>query len=382
MKTLTQKQLITDLDYFYTKLVEMHPDPFKYIKRGEILSYIEETKTASENLKLEEFGIRLMKLLARLNDGHTEVGASDDVLGILNYPFKFKYITDGYYVISASKEYRKYLGSKLLGINNKTISEIENLLGVIIPIENETSLKYYLPTKLVEPKLLNYFEITNGNNAEFTFQKDGKNFVVEVPALDYNTELIDIFSTIKGLELTLEKKENYWVKSMSKLDAAYLQYNDCKEREDYTMNQVVKDIESYNISNLIIDLRNNRGGDSDVLNPLLRYVKREQDNIRTFVLVGTDTYSSAIYNLIQLTRFKNITTLGDIPHGNPTHYGQVRSFELPHSKIKVFTSTRTFTFKEYRLGQVFKPSYIVKQIPEELFAGKDTQFSFLKRNLF
>ena len=148
------------------------------------------------------------------------------------------------------------------------------------------------------------------------------------------------------------------------------------------MNQVVKDIESYNISNLIIDLRNNRGGDSDVLNPLLRYVKREQDNIRTFVLVGTDTYSSAIYNLIQLTRFKNITTLGDIPHGNPTHYGQVRSFELPHSKIKVFTSTRTFTFKEYRLGQVFKPSYIVKQIPEELFAGKDTQFSFLKRNLF
>ena len=377
MKTLTQKQLVTDLDYFYSKLVKMHPNPFKYISRGEVLSYIEETKAVSENLKLEDFGIRLMKLLARLNDGHTEVGASDDVLGTLNYPFKFKYITDGYYVISASKEYKKYLGSKLLAINDKSINEIEDLLGAIVPIENETSLKYYLPTKLVEPKLLNYFEIANGNNAEFTFQKDGKDFVVEVLALDYNTELIDILSTVKELEVTLEKKETYWVESMSELDAIYLQYNDCEKREDYTMDQAIKDIESYNMSNLVIDLRNNKGGNSEVLNPLLRYIKKEQDRIRVFVLVGTDTYSSAIYNLIQLSRFKSVTTLGDIPHGNPTHYGQVESYDLPNSKLKIFCSTKTFTFKGYRLGETFKPNYVVKQIPEELFAGEDTQFRYL-----
>lgn len=381
MKTLTQKQLVTDLDYFYTKLVEMHPNPFKYITEGEILSHIEEIKATSGNLKLAEFGIRLMKLLARLNDGHTEIGASDDVLGTLNYPFKFKYITDGYYVIRASKEYKKHLGSKLLGINDKSMREIENLLGVIIPIENEISLRYYLPTKLVEPKVLNYFGIANGNSSEFVFQKEGKTSVVEVTALDYNTDLVDIRSTIKELDMTLDEKETYWVKSMPELGAVYLQYNDCEERGDYTMKQAVKDIESYNMSNLIIDLRNNKGGDSDVLNPLLSYIKREQNRIRVFVLVGADTYSSAVYNLIQLSKLKNVVSVGDIPHGNPTHYGQVRSFELSNSKITVFTSTRTFTFKGYKLGESFKPNHMVSQIPKELLIGKDTQFRYLHENL-
>lgn len=381
MKTLTQEQLVTDLDYFYNKLVEMHPNPFKYIKRGEFLSDIEEIKTIPGDIRTEEFGIRLMKLLARLNDGHTEIGASDDVLGTLNYPFKFKYITDGYYVIGASKEYEKYLGFKLLGINDKSISGIEDILGVIIPTENETSMKYYLPTKLVEPKILNYFGITNGNYAKFIFQKGRKNSVAEVLALDYNTELIDIFSTVKNLDKTLQKKETYWVESMTKLNAVYLQYNECEEKKGYTVSQVVRDIKASNMRNLIIDLRNNKGGDSDVLNPILSYIKSEQKRIRVFVLVGTDTYSSAVYNLIQLSKLKNVVSIGDIPHGNPTHYGQVRSFELPNSKIKVFISTRTFTFKGYGLGEPFKPTHKVSQIMDELLVGRDTQFRYLEENL-
>jgi len=128
MKILNKKQLKADLDYFSKKLIDMHPNPFKYIKKKEFLLYLEELKTSSEGLGLEKVGIELMKLLARLRDCHTELGASDDVLGTLNYPFKFKYITDGYYVISASQKYISYLGFELVGINNKSIREVEDLL--------------------------------------------------------------------------------------------------------------------------------------------------------------------------------------------------------------------------------------------------------------
>lgn len=381
MKTINKKQLSTDLDYFSRKLIEMHPNPFKYIKKKEFLSYVDELKTTFKGLGFEEVGIGLMKLTARLKDGHTELGVSGEVLGPLNYPFRFKYINNGYYVVSASEEYKQYLGFELLGINDKSISEIEDLLTTIIPIENETSMKYYLPTKLVEPKLLNYFKITNGNSAEFILQKDGKNSVVEVPALDYNTELFDILHTIKDLEMTLDQKDTYWVESMYGLDAVYLQYNTCEEREDYQMNQVVKEIESYNMSNLIIDLRNNKGGDSDVLDPLLDYIRKNKYEVKTFILVGSDTYSSAIINLLDLSKLHNTVSVGEIPHGNPTHYGQVRSFELPNSKLRIFTSTKIFTFKGYKLGESFKPDYIVPQIPKELFMGEDTQFRYLKQNL-
>ena len=113
----------------------------------------------------------------------------------------------------------------------------------------------------------------------------------------------------------------------------------------------------------------------------MNYVKRNRNEIKTFVLVGADTYSSAVYNLTQLSKLENVVSVGDIPHGNPTHYGQVRSFELPNSKITVFTSTRTFTFKGYKLGESFKPNHMVSQMPKELLTGKDAQFRYLEENL-
>jgi len=381
MKILNKKQLKADLDYFSKKLIDMHPNPFKYIKKKEFLLYLEELKTSSEGLGLEKVGIELMKLLARLRDCHTELGASDDVLGTLNYPFKFKYITDGYYVISASQKYISYLGFELVGINNKSIREVEDLLHAIIPIENEISLNYYLPTKLVEPKILNYFGVANGNDVEFVFQNGKEKITVKVTALDYKTELVDINDSVRELDETLYKKEIYWIKDIPELEVVYLQYNECEEREDYKMSQVVRDIKNFNREKLIIDLRNNKGGDSDVLNPLLNYIRKEQNKIEIFVLTGVDTYSSAIYNLVQLSRLKNVITLGDIPHGNPTHYGQVESFVLPNSKLRIFTSTRIFKFRGYKLGETFLPQYLVSHVSTELLNGKDMQFRYLQENL-
>jgi hypothetical protein len=147
------------------------------------------------------------------------------------------------------------------------------------------------------------------------------------------------------------------------------------------MSRVVRDIKSFNAKKLIIDLRNNKGGDSEVLDPLLDYIKKNGNEIKTFTLVGADTYSSAIINLLDLSKLPNTISVGEIPHGNPTHYGEVESFELPNSKLKIFTSTKIFTFKGYELGESFKPDYIVPHIPKELFRGKDTQFEYLRRNL-
>jgi len=250
-----------------------------------------------------------------------------------------------------------------------------------IPIENEISLNYYLPTKLVEPKILNYFGVANGNDVEFVFQNGKEKITVKVTALDYKTELVDINDSVRELDETLYKKEIYWIKDIPELEVVYLQYNECEEREDYKMSQVVRDIKNFNREKLIIDLRNNKGGDSDVLNPLLNYIRKEQNKIEIFVLTGVDTYSSAIYNLVQLSRLKNVITLGDIPHGNPTHYGQVESFVLPNSKLRIFTSTRIFKFRGYKLGETFLPQYLVSHVSTELLNGKDMQFRYLQENL-
>lgn len=116
------------------------------------------------------------------------------------------------------------------------------------------------------------------------------------------------------------------------------------------------------------------------MNPFIRYVKKNR-KIKIYVLVGVKTYSLAIYNLVQLSRLDNVVTLGEIPHGNPTHYGEVGSFTLPNSKLDVFTSTRVFTFNGYRLGESFKPDFLVHPVAQKLLKGKDSQFEYLIDNV-
>ncbi len=377
MKTINNTELKEDVEFLEKKLLEIHPNPFKYLKKEDFFAYTRELKNTKKTMSIYEFGMKLMILLARIRDGHIEMGYSDDVQGPLSCPVRFEYITDGYYVVGASKEYKELLGAKLLFINDYSMGEVEKMLLPIITIENEVSLRYYLAKKLEEPRVLNYFGVTNGDHYILELEKDSKVTTVEMTAIHHNdVNLIHINETIKELDWTLLKKDTYWIKDLPDLDAVYFQYNECEEIEGYKMSEVVGGIKRYNRKRLIIDLRDNIGGNSDVLNPLIRYIKKNK-GISVYVLVGVKTYSSAIYNLVQLSRLDNVVTLGEIPHGNPTHYGEPDGFRLPNSRIEVFSSTRTFTFKGYRLGESFKPNYLVSPVAHELLKGKDSQFKYL-----
>ncbi|MGI5898134.1 MAG: S41 family peptidase [Candidatus Dojkabacteria bacterium] len=381
MKTLNSIEVEEDIKFLKKKLVEKHPNPFRYLKKKDFFSYIEELKNTDKPMSLYEFGMKLSILLSRINDGHTGIGYSEDILGSLSFPIRVEYIADGYYVVHTTKKYLHLLGSKLLCISNFPMEEVEKLLSPIISIENEVSLQCYIPMNLFQPKILNYFGITEGNKCILTLEKDSKVTTVKMSAVHNSVNLIHINETIKELDWTLDKQEMYRIKDLPDLDTTYFQYNECEKREDYKMSEVVRDIKKYNRKNLIIDLRDNMGGDSDLLDPLTRYIKRNKNNIKVYVLVNVKTYSSAIYNLVQLAILKNVVTLGEIPHGNPTHYGQPRSFTLPNSKIQVFVSTKIFIFKNYKLGESFKPDIMVSPFPYELLNGKDTLFKYLIENI-
>jgi hypothetical protein len=61
---------------------------------------------------------------------------------------------------------------------------------------------------------------------------------------------------------------------------------------------------------------------------------------KLFVLIGRKTYSSAIMNAIELVKETNAITVGELTGGNINHYGEIKSFQLPFSKINISFSTR------------------------------------------
>ncbi|MCO5950940.1 hypothetical protein [Mucilaginibacter flavidus] len=59
-----------------------------------------------------------------------------------------------------------------------------------------------------------------------------------------------------------------------------------------------------------------------------------------YPLIGKQTFSSALMNAIDFKRNTNATLLGEATSGTVNHYGEVRGFRLPHTKIVIGYSTR------------------------------------------
>lgn len=375
MKTLSKDEIKVDIQILRKRLEEIHPNPYKYISKASFDSLLEKAIETSKDIK--DLGLSLMSILPRLKDGHTYLGLSDEVLGTENFMFKFHYFDKGYFLTESSEELSHYLGSELLSINKIPIKEIEKRVSIFIPQENETSIKYYLSSKIVEPHILEFVGIKTNDKIQLALNHRGKEESVAISPQDYSNKTLYLRDSLPNLEDTLIQKDTYWFKILPDLNAFYFQYNECKSNENLSIEKVTSEFKNSELKTFILDLRNNKGGDSDILKPLINYLKKHDRKYRKIVLTGSDTYSSAIINLLQFSSIPNTTSIGEIPHGNPTHYGEQESFSLPNSKLKICTSSKIFKFKGYKLGESFKPNYIINTDIKKLSKGIDTQIEFL-----
>jgi C-terminal processing protease CtpA/Prc len=89
---------------------------------------------------------------------------------------------------------------------------------------------------------------------------------------------------------------------------------------------------------VVLDLRYNGGGNESILQPFIDgMLSRPALNTEQtfFVLIGRETYSSALGNALTLKTRSNATFIGEPTGGKPNHYGEVRQFRLPNSRLIV-----------------------------------------------
>lgn len=379
MKKLSKELIQQDIKEFQEKLEKIHPNPYRCISKDDFKYLL--YKNIEDINTVKELGLNIMSVLAKLNDGHTYLEPSIDVLGKKNFIFGFRYFSNGYYLINSSKNLSKHLGYKLVGIDGFTVKDVEQKVKEFISQENKTSIHYYFSSIIREPFLLEYLCIKRKEYITLHFEREKKIVSVNMNPEDYVCKSVFLKDMVRDGDITLQERESYWYTCFEDLNAFYFQYNDCAQRDDLKISEIVRSIKDGNFQNIIIDLRNNRGGDSDVLKPLVRFLKESKGIYKVFVLVGIDTYSSGIINLLELCTIDDVVSIGEIPHGNPTHYGEVVSFVLSNSKLKVFLSSKIFRFKGYRLGESFKPTFVVNTKIQDILNGRDTQMEFVKESI-
>ncbi|WP_333861977.1 S41 family peptidase [Clostridium sp.] len=379
---------IKDLNYMQKAIPKKHVNPFFKINQEKFNSELTSLKNSVYKLNDDQILSGIYKIVASIGDTHTSLYKKTSII----YPIQFYYFKEGIYVVNTLPEYKQALYTKLVKINGVDIETIQKNILPLIVNENSALIKKYIPKYLTNVEILHGLNITSSvKNALFTFENSqGDNFNLNINSLN-NEDLHGKF-IIKGTfdtsyPLYMQKSNlNYWYKYIAAEKTLYFKYNKCQEDnnsktiEDFTTD-MLKFMGSHIVDKFVIDIRDNSGGSDKYITPIINWIKTKKINNKDhlFVIVGRTTFSSAILNAVTLRKETNATFIGEETSGKPNHYGSVKSFTLPNSKIEIQYSTQ-FNKISADNESTFIPDKIIEISIKDYLGKKDPILNYILKD--
>ncbi|MFC0515088.1 S41 family peptidase [Mucilaginibacter angelicae] len=276
--TYSPKQLQEDYSIFRKALETTYPSLYRFTDSLIMSKYLDDN---FKSLNQPESGADFYKLIAtscaRVNDEHLIATPSKDYYRSLEnthhyLPFSLKIIDRRFYVLTTAQSNSTMpVGSEIISINGRPIEEILNTLLSAIPSDgyiqtfNIRHLEDYSMTEEENLFDLNYpifIEDTDSYRIEFIDVADqSKKKMITIAGLDYKSYKKFFYSRTK-LEAPLAFR--YLKKDVAYLRiSSFLKWHRARFKQDfYTLyDSVFKELNVRHTKNLILDLRNNEGGD-------------------------------------------------------------------------------------------------------------------------
>lgn len=225
----------------------------------------------------------------------------------------------------------------------------------MISFENESFLKSQLPHYLSSAEVLYGLEILDETGrAELDLSREGgEKFRFVVPTVSIKefygiTE--DAHADFEKLPLYRRNAgRKYWSCLVEGTKTLYFNYSSCREMDDLTLADftegIIRMIEGGSVECLVIDLRNNLGGNSTLLEPFIGWLEK-CDKMKMegalYVIIGRDTFSSALLNAYAIINKTKAVLVGEPSGGKPNCYGEVESFKLDNSRVEICYSSKYY----------------------------------------
>jgi hypothetical protein len=304
----------------------------------------------------------LMRLVAMVGDGHTHLAIPPNFHG---FPLELYWFGNTLRVTRVSPAYRGLAGAKLTRIGDTDIRDAYKLVvGVIPQGENELWVRRMGPLYLVCAELLHGLGLLpTADTGKFTFEQDnGGAFEVRITPIlwrEWEADQAHWASPARSRPLyQLNRDKRLWFTYLKQEQTLFFKYDRAPGyREFYRVSrQLLEAVDTQQVKTLVIDLRNNGGGDLTKLKWLLlpdlvkrRYTKqcfpcpREIDHPRRlFIIIGRETYSAGMINAIELKEQAGAMLLGEPSGGRPNAYSEDTPIILPNSHLVAFVATRFY----------------------------------------
>jgi C-terminal processing protease CtpA/Prc len=263
-------QILEDIDYAEKYLIKFHPDPFRYISKDSLHAFVLKTKEQI-TVPLTEMQTRfyIKRIIAKIGCGHTDVAASKKytkAVKKLNRPILplNTFVVDSNKLIilnNLSKDSTIKPGDEILSIDHRPVKNILKTIYSVTTSDgyNETYKKQ--GTRYYWFKY--YYSFCYGFKPEYIVKLKHKNQSISSYTLAAISSLKDTVILPKKDSIAILRKTKTCSFSIINNDKsiALIDINSFKGKHWYHFfRKSFKDIKQKNIQHLVIDLRDNGGG--------------------------------------------------------------------------------------------------------------------------
>jgi hypothetical protein len=354
---MTAEKWREDLRFMAAEMRARHKNLFHATTRDEFEAAVNKLHERIPTLARHEIVVELMRLVASVGDGHTHMGMGQDPkLGFRRYPVRLYFFRDGLFVRGAAPEHARLAGARVLKIGNATADEAYRAVLAVTPRDNEMGARTVTPFLLVTPEILHALRLVEDmERARFVFEVGDKPVEVELRPGAQESQAAwgvppgwtDARAADSPAPLWMKAPDNlFWFEHLKDERALYVQYNGVANKPDETVADFFRRVyafaEANAVERLVIDVRNNGGGNNFLNRPIVvETIKSAKLNRRghLFVITGRQTFSAAQNFVNEMEKYTNAIFVGEPTGARPNHYGDAARIVLPHSGLTVRAST-------------------------------------------
>lgn len=341
--------VLADMDAFTFQYIQNHVNLFYWQDAEFFNDQMNALKKKAGTLDVDTLALELQKIIASMEDAHSSVSLSA-VLEKSDFPIEVKILEDRLYVSNIRAGYTTLhpcLFGEIIAVNGVPAGEIIRQVNPLIAGERYTAYRKAAFPSFFKPKILNYIGIDTAQGIDLTYldYESGEERQMTLPVVHWQSK--PEWSVISAQKYCTNTGEN-WFEIDEENGILYFAYNACSadaETEDAIL-QVIKALEKDPDLTLFIDFRNNGGGNSTILQPLIDYIYYNYygNYLGRSVYAGISgkSMSSAPMNVHVLQRTGKVTVIGEPTGEYYLDIGEQLSFELPNSGLTCRYSTKIF----------------------------------------
>lgn len=356
-----------DLRFVAETLPRVHADLFHAVSRAHFQAALDSLAAGVPTMSHAQITVGLARVIALIGDGHTRLTLPfDSTAGFFtghsttappkipgltfgHLPVRLHAFADGFFITRAAPELRRLLGARVVRLGKLPIDDAVAAVAPTVQHDNAMQLRDLVATWLVVPEILQARGvIADAAHVPLEVElPDGSRHTVTVEpvAPGHRVEWRD--ARLGAVPLSQQQPaRRHWFTQLAGTSTVYARYAEVLDDSTESIARFATDLGRYvrdhGIDRLVLDIRDNPGGNGTLNRPLIREIIRAESLWRPgglAVLIDRGTFSAAVMLAVLLEAETPAILVGEPTGGAPNGYGDSRRVRLPNTGLTIRAST-------------------------------------------